>query len=67
MAAVELAAGAAAGYVLLRAGWIFGGLLAVVVGAVLAVGALVAWRRGHRPAATGLLVGALVSAVVLAA
>ena len=66
MAALELLAGAAAGYVLLRAGWIFGGVLAVAVGAVLAAAALVAWRRAHRPAAAGLLVGALVSAVVLA-
>ena len=67
MAAVELVAGAAAGYVLLRTGWIFGGVLAVAVGSVLAAAALVAWRRGHRPAAAGLLVGSLVSAVVLAA
>ncbi len=57
-------AAAAAGYVLMRAAWIvleWPG----VVGVVLVVAALAAWRRRRWPVAAGVATGAALSAVAL--
>jgi hypothetical protein len=62
--ALVFVAAAAAGYVLMRAAWIFGdwpGVIAVV----LLVAALAVWRRRQWPLAAGLATGAAVSAVAL--
>jgi hypothetical protein len=65
VALLKLLAAAAVGYVLVRAGWIFGGRLVAAVAVALAAGAVGAWRRGLRSVAGGLVIGALVSATVL--
>jgi hypothetical protein len=62
--ALAFVAAAAAGYVLMRAAWIFvewPGAVAVV----LLVVALAVWRRRRWPLAAGLAAGAAVSAVAL--
>jgi hypothetical protein len=59
--AVAFVAAAAAGYVLMRAAWIFLGWPGVA-GVVVLVGLLAAWRR---PIAAGAAAGAAVSAFVL--
>jgi hypothetical protein len=56
-----------AAYVVVRAAFVFLGPVATgVVGLLLAVAALVAWRRPLRPLAAGLVLGATASAVALA-
>jgi ABC-type uncharacterized transport system permease subunit len=62
--ALAFVAAAAAGYVLMRAAWIFVGWPGVVA-VVLLVVALAVWRRGQWPLAAGLSAGAAVSAVAL--
>ena len=62
--ALGVVAAAAAGYVLMRAAWIFGGWPGVVA-VVLLVVALAVWRRLQWPLAAGLATGAAVSAVAL--
>ena len=62
--ALAFVAAAAAGYVLMRAAWIFVGWPGVVA-VVLVVVALAVWRRRQWPLAAGLAAGAAVSAVAL--
>ena len=62
--ALAFVAGAAAGYVLMRAAWIFVGWPGVVA-VVLLVVALAVWRRRQWPLAAGLAAGAAVSALAL--
>ena len=62
--AVLFIAAAAAGYVLMRAAWIFLEWPGVA-GVILVVAALAAWRRRDWPVAAGAAAGAALSAVVL--
>ena len=62
--ALAFVAAAAAGYVLMRAAWIFVGWPGVVA-VVLLVVALAVWRRRQWPLAAGLAAGAAVSAFAL--
>ena len=62
--ALAVVAAGAAGYVLMRAAWIFGGW-AGVVAIVPLVAVLAVWRRGQRPLAAGLAAGAALSALAL--
>jgi hypothetical protein len=62
--ALAFVGAAAAGYVLMRATWIFVGWPGVVA-VVLLVVALAVWRRRQWPLAAGLAAGAAVSAFAL--
>ena len=62
--ALAFVAAAAAGYVLMRAAWIFVDW-AGVVAVVLLVAALAVWRRRQWPLTAGLAAGAAVSAFAL--
>ena len=63
--ALAFVAAAAAGYVLMRAAWIFVGWPGVVAVVLLLGVALAVWRRRQWPLAAGLAAGAAVSAVAL--
>jgi hypothetical protein len=64
LAALAFVAAAAAGYVLMRAAWIFVGW-AGVVGVVLVVAAVALWRRRQSGVPAGLAAGVAVSAFAL--
>jgi len=64
LAALAFVAAAAAGYVLMRAAWIFVGWPGVL-GTVLVVAAVGLWRRRHWPLAAGLAPGVAVTALAL--
>ena len=66
MAALKLVAAAAAGYVLMRVGWVFFDWLgAVIVLLLLGAATAVAWRHHQWPVAAGMAAGAALSALVL--
>ena len=68
MATLELFVAAAVAYVLVRAGWIFGGSLLVATAlVVLAAVAYATWRRGRPAVTVGIALGAAFSAVALTA
>ena len=62
--AFAFVAAGAAGYVLVRAAWIFGDWAGVVAVAIL-LAALAVWRRRQWPLGAGLAAGAAVSALAL--
>jgi glucose-6-phosphate dehydrogenase assembly protein OpcA len=64
--ALKLVAAAAAGYVLMRVGWVFFDWLgAVIVVLLLAAAMALAWWQHRWPVAAGLGAGAALSALVL--
>jgi hypothetical protein len=65
VAALKLVAGALVAYVLTRAAFIFLDWVVAVVVVALAIAAALAWRRGERPLAVGVVAGTALSLIAL--
>ena len=65
MGALKLVAGALVAYVLTRAAFIFLDWVVAAVVVALAVAAALAWQRGERPLAAGVVTGTALSLIAL--